>query len=253
MTALIRIEIPGRWETEPGPEEFPGRALQSWFYGQLAERDQRLAEELHDSQREKPFHVAMVRREEADVLVLAAYGPLVGQALSIAGHVTGRLAFNARWWRPVGQPSIEQADWDELAAPLLAVPAARLVRMRFLTPTTFRSNGNYLPLPAPSALFSSLLERWREWAPISLGEHALEAVPRIAIRRHRLQSVPVQLKGMIPTFVGVAEFEMRERLHPYAGLAAVLGQFARFSGVGAKVTTGLGCVEAELVAPVPRT
>lgn len=247
MTTLVRIEIPGRWESEARPGDFAGRALQAWFYGQLALLNPGQAEELHNAVREKPFHLALVRSEEGHRLVLGAYGPVAAHATAIAASIRTRVLFNARWWQPTGPASVETASWEELAEPLLAPDSPRLVRVRFVTPTTFRSSGNYLPLPVPAAMFSSMLERWREWAPVSLGDDALGAVQRIAIRRHRLQSVAIQMKGLVPAFVGAAEFEMRERVHPYGGLVAVLARFARFAGVGAKVSTGFGCVDVELV------
>jgi CRISPR-associated endoribonuclease Cas6 len=241
MTDLVRVIVPGRWAGDEEVTDFPGRALQAWFYRELATRSEQLASALHDTSTEKPFHLAMVRGE-TPFLVIGAYGPLAGPVLDIADRLPRQILLNARWWEVSGDTQISTATWQELAACLLAGLPRRTVRLTFVTPTTFRSAGNYLPLPTPQALFLSLFERWQSWSPIDLGPGVPEAVQRIAIRRHRVQSVAVQLKGLITAFVGTAEFEMRERIHPYVGLLELLSRFATYSGVGAKVSTGFGCV-----------
>lgn len=248
MTAdLVRIELPGAWAAA-APETFPGRALQAWFYGRLAEIDERLAATIHDAAGEKPFHIALLRNTPNDTLVVSGYGPLADPLERLAAHFPRRILLDAHWWEAQGDPACTTARWADLAERLLRVPACTRYRFLFQTPTTFRSGGAYLPLPVPSLVFPSLLERWRSCASIDLGTEATEAAARILLRRHRVQSVAVQLKGHVVAFVGFADFEMRERTGPYAGLLDVLAGFAAFAGIGARVSAGFG---SALAAPLP--
>jgi len=149
------------------------------------------------------------------------------------------------------EAAVKRATWSELAAGLLAPAPATRTTLNFVTPTTFRSHGNYLPLPVPQLVFGGLLERWQTWSPVDLGAGAGAALEGIVVRRHRLASVAVQLRGLVPGFVGAAEFELRSGGGPYGGLLGVLARFARFAGVGAKVSTGFGCVDVTTVAGRP--
>jgi len=247
VNELVRIEVPGRWEDQAEETVFIGRALQAWFYRELATRDDGLATALHDMSGEKPFSIAL--RRQPDVrLVITAYGLLAPFVQELSRAMPDRLLLNARWWRREGEALVERCTWPDLAAGLLAPAPESRATMTFVTPTTFRSRGNYLPLPVPQLVFGGLLERWQTWAPVDLGVEAGTALDGIVVRRHRLASVAVQLKGLVPGFVGAAEFEARQSEGPYAGLVGVLARFARFAGVGAKVSTGFGCVDVATAA-----
>ncbi len=250
MNELVRIEVPGRWEGEAVETAFIGRALQAWFYRELATRDEGLATALHDMSAEKPFSIAL-RRQPDERLVVTAYGILAPFVLDLSRTLPDRLLLNARWWRREGEAAVERATWPELAAGLLAPAPETRTTLNFVTPTTFRSHGNYLPLPVPQLVFGGLLERWQTWSPVDLGAGAGAALEGIVVRRHRLASVAVQLKGLVPGFVGAAEFELRSAGGPYGGLVGVLARFARFAGVGAKVSTGFGCVDVTTGAGRP--
>ncbi len=244
---LVRAVISGRWAGESAPDDFPGRALQAWLYGELAARDEELTTALHDASTEKPFQIALTRGHESQ-LVIGAYGPLSGPVRDIVATLRGRLLLNGRWWELAGAPEVECVTWEDLASRLLAPAPAPISRFHFVTPTTFRTGSHNLPLPVPSLVFGSLLERWRRWSPLDLGPEASNVLGDIVLRRHRLQSVAVQLRGHVPAFVGTAEFELREPHGHYVGLMETLTQFASFAGVGARVSAGFGLVETELVS-----
>ncbi len=241
-TSLVRVEVPGRWAGAGGTRDFPGRALQGWFYGELAKCDEALAGMVHGIEGEKPFHVAIRRDVDGDTLVVCGYGPLASVAEGLALRVPGRVLFDARWWERTGEARVERTGWADIAARMLRYPVRRRVRMAFTTPTTFRSGGHYLPLPVPATLFGSLLQRWRVWSPVSLEAECEAALRDIVVRWHRVHSAAVQLKGLIPAFLGTVEFEIRQSPGPYTGILDLLAEFCRFSGAGAKVSSGFGCV-----------
>lgn len=244
MTELVRIEVPGDWASSCEDTVFIGRALNAWLYRELATKDEGLATTLHDMPGEKPFHIAL-RRQPEPRIVVSGYSVLGSFIHHLAATFPERVLLNGQWWlRRQADPIVKTASWSDLAAALLKPSPESRVRFEFLSPTTFRSQGNYLPLPVPQVMFRGLLERWQTWSAVRLDRGAEDALASLVIRRFRISSVAVQLKGLVPGFVGWAELEARLGPGPYTGLLGVLGRFAQFAGVGAKVTTGFGCVES---------
>lgn len=251
MTAdLVRVELPVRWTDGPPPTH-PGRALNAWFYGVIARRDERLATELHERPGPKPFTVALAPSRDdagAALLVVTGCGPLAGCA-EAAGTETSRLLLDARWLERTGDPIVRRDTWGGLASRrLVGSERAGAVRLEFLTPTTFHSKGRTLPLPAPELVFGGLLQRWQAWSTVDLGEGAAAAVSeRAALRRHRLWTVMTQMEGKHTGFLGWADFVLLRPDPAYSGLLALLGGFAEYAGVGQKTAMGFGCVHASLL------
>ncbi len=242
---LVRVELPVRW-TDASPPSHPGRALNAWFYGCLARRDERLATELHERPGAKPFTIALVSLKDDPVsprLVMTGCGRLAAHVDAI-GRETERLALDARWLERVGDPVVRADRWGDLASRWLVASGRSLpVRLEFLTPTTFHSRGRTLPLPVPDLVFGGLLERWQAWSSIDLGEGARVAVSEhAALRRHRLWTVMTQMEGKHTGCLGWAEFVPVKADPAYGGLLALLGAFAEYAGVGQKTGMGFGCV-----------
>lgn len=240
LSDLVRVEIPGVW-AEGAPPRFTGRALNGWFYAQIEARDPDLAAELHQDDDVKPYTLALVDGNPGR-LIVSGYGPLFAPVLDLGGRV-GRLLLDACWWDAVDEPRWTIAAWDHLAGALLAPDPPSSTRLAFRSPTTFHRRGLYVPLPAPEWLFAGLLARWRRWSPIDPGEEADAALASIALGRFHCTGVAVQTAGLMPSFVGWAEYRMVRPAEGYAGLLGMLAQFAPFAGVGHKVGQGLGSVE----------
>lgn len=245
---LVRVEVPVVWEDGP-PATHPGRALNSWFYGCLARRDERLASELHQRPGLKPFTVALFPTRTSGVwrLVVTGYGPLAGHAEAIAGEAE-RISLDGRWLARRGELEVQWDSWGELASRwLIAIPRGRglPVRLEFLTPTAFHSRGLTLPLPVPDLLFGGLLQRWQAWASVDLGQGAPSVLSEhAALRRHRLWTVMTRMEGKHTAYLGWAEFILVRPEAAYSGLLALLGAFAEYAGVGQKTGMGFGCVHA---------
>lgn len=120
----------------------------------------------------------------------------------------------------------------------------RRIALAFLSPTTFRSKGqrNTL-LPEPSLVLGSLLNRWNAFAPpsasVQLRDSALRAVRLVG---HRLGTQLLGFDGYREAgFVGYATYEVEDSLPTdEVRVLQALGDFAFFSGVGAKTTMGMG-------------
>jgi CRISPR-associated endoribonuclease Cas6 len=59
---------------------------------------------------------------------------------------------------PAGGPHVRHRSYAEMAA---EAPAETRIRVRFLSPTSFRSHEMHYPLPDPTIVYQSWLNRWR--------------------------------------------------------------------------------------------
>lgn len=117
--------------------------------------------------------------------------------------------------------------------------------LRFITPTAFSQNRLYLPLPVPTLMFRSWLERWNHFAPVYLGGDELLGYlgDAIALSRHRIQTRAVQVhQKPITGFTGDVSLRVLSRLDPLlANVAHLLVRYGQFSGTGIKPRLGMGC------------
>ncbi len=252
MIELARLEVAARWAGAPSPRHV-GRALNAWLYGALARLDERLVEELHDTPGTRPFSLALWEHDGEATLVLGA-GPAIAHLVPDAVERAlreGRILLDGRWLLLERVALCRTATLESLVRERLLRQRAPLpVRLTFLTPTAFHSRGRTLPLPLPEVLFGGLLDRWHDWGGMPLGPAAAATIEQCAvIRRHRIRSVSVTMEGRFTAFVGEAEFTLARPDPAYAGLLALLAEFAEFAGVGQKVAMGMGCVRATVLPP----
>ncbi|NEZ58578.1 CRISPR system precrRNA processing endoribonuclease RAMP protein Cas6 [Adonisia turfae] len=120
----------------------------------------------------------------------------------------------------------------------------RQLALSFLSPTAFSQNRTYLPLPVPTLLFRSWLERWNHFSPVYLGGDELISYlgEAVALSRHRIQtqSFPIY-KGNVSGFVGTATLSILYRSDPLlAQVANLLVHYGQFAGSGIKTRLGMG-------------
>jgi CRISPR-associated endoribonuclease Cas6 len=150
-------------------------------------------------------------------------------------------------------------DWHTRAQP------ADELRLTFFTPTTFRSQTVNFPIPSPTLVMGSLLSRW-----IAFTSHQLRDLPQepldafiahhLLIQQYQLQTDLVRGKqgskeigfyGQVTyaitrksDYLAKNQPEMEallQREHRWlARTVALLAEFAFYSGVGRKTTTGMG-------------
>ena len=117
----------------------------------------------------------------------------------------------------------------------------------FISPTSFRSKGNHLPLPIPRNLFYSYLRRWNAFASKSVEEEAFLAwVERyVTISYYELQTrrTAVAKAGLVTGFVGRLTLSLSVKGLANVGYVAyfyALVELAQYCGTGHKTTFGLG-------------
>ncbi len=145
---------------------------------------------------------------------------------------------------------------------LKSEPAHRL-SFEFGTPTTFKSSGNWMPLPHPMLFFGSLDRRWSAFSPREISPE-LPAFIEYALPLNDFdgwtEDVPATGRKTMTGFMGKASFSLRDdheaitALYPvlgdevrsqYATLSrhvSLLGEYAFYGGVGSKSAMGMGMV-----------
>lgn len=144
-------------------------------------------------------------------------------------------------------PWTGQTTYEALAAQQLTQPEQPTRRVSFLfgSPTSFKSKGMHLPVPLPSLFFGSLVERWNHFSPVTLSpEMRRFGEERVALSNYRLQTRPVQQKSGAPLIgaVGRTTFTALGGDRYWLSVMQMLADFALYSGVGVKTTTGMGQV-----------
>lgn len=119
--------------------------------------------------------------------------------------------------------------------------------LQFVTPTAFKSRGNYLILPSTRLILQSTVKKWNAcFADCPIEDEDGSGLDALAeglyCRGLRLQDTVYHLKGnVIPGFTGTLRLDNRLKGF-HAQLADALLLFAGYAGVGIKTTLGMGGV-----------
>jgi CRISPR-associated endoribonuclease Cas6 len=258
-----------------------GRATHAWFLGQVQAHDAALAASLHEANQERPFTVSNLwgmhranRRaaggqrgpagaEEVTLtpqqpcyLRLSSLQPELTQVLTerllpalpetitLAG-ATLRVASVAStadehpWAGRASYPAlVQEHTLGQAPAPGLA--------LRFGSPTVFKSQEQFVPLPLPKLVFESLARRWNAFAPLNLPEEVSRfagetmAISRYQLRTERMVFGADADRRALPGFVGTVGYSFRNKDRYWMGLIHLLAAFALYGGVGLQVAMGLG-------------
>lgn len=251
------------------PVTWWGHAAHALLLRAVAQSYPELANELHHASGLRPFSVSTLlgrfgpggelQGDQVYALRLTAYRADVCQALFTACQRGGMLSegslieldYHPFQVRPPHELPPSFAEWAaqtsyaELASSGLLgshLPPRHL-SLQFASPTTFKSEGHHLPLPLPRLVFSSLLDRWNAFAPLTFPpETQRYSEECLVISRYELKTRPVPAKdgGLRIGMVGWAEFSTLNYDRYWMSLINTLGRFALYSGLGAGVSQGLG-------------
>lgn len=140
-----------------------------------------------------------------------------------------------------------QTGYQDLSGPFLLSQevAPRRITLKLTSPTTFKSAGKHVPVPLPTLVFGSLLERWNAFAPLAFpAEVKRYAEECLAISKYDLNTVPIPQKGegLRMGAVGSVTFASVNYDRYWMSVIATLAEFALFCGLGAGTAQGLGQV-----------
>jgi CRISPR-associated endoribonuclease Cas6 len=131
----------------------------------------------------------------------------------------------------------------------LAESPGRKITVQFLTPTTFKSDGEYVILPQIHQIYSSLLNRWQcFFTDISLEDEDLvdHLTTHTRIIGYNLKSTKFGLeRTRVNSFTGEICFYISGP-SSLVGLAGILFTFGEYAGVGAKTALGMGGIRVHI-------
>jgi len=261
LVLTVEAEVPG---TLPS---WLGRAVMAAFLGTVAERDPALAEALHEGEGPRPYTCSTLcgipaRQGQIAVhpgargwLRITALGEdLVAFLLGHLARPSWRLTLEGVPFRVVAATADPQAHpWagmermEDLAGQHLLArqePAWRLV-LRFASPVAFRSAGQTVPVPLPSLVFGSLVDRWNAFAPVRLPAEARRfGEACMGMARFQFRSQAVRGKGEVGHIGarGQVTYTVLRRDRYWASVMELLSEFAFYSGVGILTASGMGQV-----------
>lgn len=116
--------------------------------------------------------------------------------------------------------------------------------LEFLSPTVFRSKGNYLLFPEFEQVYRSLANTWKTFSDEPLGDCNLEGVEVI---KYNLKTVMEKYdRYQVPGFIGNCQYSITGN-GELARTMGILGYYAGFAGIGYKRTMGQGQVRFKSV------
>lgn len=267
---LLSLVLTLRPMAEPHPDrQLPkwwGRAAHTLLLATVNAADPALAARLHDENGLKPFTVStlMGRFHRSQPLPGQTYRlrftSLTAElsAVLMAAAQSGPLASGARVeldYLPfeiiAAVTSEDETGWpgattykDLGGRRLLAGSTPqRRVTFSFTSPVAFKSKDRTMPLPLPDLVFGSLLQKWNAFAPLALPDELRRyASECLAISRFHLRSHAVGAKddGLRVGAAGEVTYASLNYDRYWMSLIHALGELARFAGVGAAVTQGMG-------------
>jgi len=126
----------------------------------------------------------------------------------------------------------------------------RRIKFDFLTPASFKKDGNYMIFPQPQQLIGSLLNKWNVYAE----KYAFEEqnivenlASEVFVTDYNLRMQGYYLEGVrVPAFkgyytIGLKGNRMANRI------IGLLSEYAQFSGIGIKTALGMGAVRCEFL------
>lgn len=226
-----------------------GPALQAEFLKQVCCIDPELFEQIHSNSKLRPYTISpplekneqlywkitALNQQMSKVLDKVSFDKIILEKESIHLAV-----------RPIMSEFITYTDLYNIYF-LETKDLDKRLDFKFLTPTSFRkSNTNvYLPLPIPSYIFQSLINKWSEFS--SFGEvkypGELEFIDNsIFIAEHNIKTRLFYIdKGKITGFIGTLSIRTNND-EQLLKLISMLSHYSTYCGIGIKTSMGMGQV-----------
>lgn len=249
-----------------------GRGVHAWLLNRVKDVDASLARRLHDSEGPRPFTASnlwgtgrarggRVTLDPEKPCWLRVTGltaemsttlervlPVPGETLTLA---EGALRVVEVATETEQHPWAGRADYGDLVQQYTLSGGRRPqeVRMRFASPTLFRSQGRDVPLPLPSLVFDGYLRKWNIFSPLTLPDEAKRyaeecvGLGRFKLRSH-LVSFDLGNKGSHVGFTGEVRFRFLVGDNYWTRVMTLLAGYGFWAGTGLRTTAGLGQTQA---------
>lgn len=138
---------------------------------------------------------------------------------------------------------LEQCSYDQLRKERYFTDGSRIQTIQFVSPTAFKSQGEYIFYPSVHFLFQSLMMKYDACSDDAdlFGSEIMEHFEKnVKVIRYKLKSYSFQLEGTkIPSFLGEITIKINGP-QALVNLADYLLAFGVYSGVGIKCGIGMG-------------
>ncbi len=242
----------------------PGRSLHGLFLNLLADADPVLADRMHRPMRVKPFTVSSLMgrlSREANRLVATPdecyrvrYTTLSDEVFSALSQVLlerylhGRPVEIDRNLFAIEKISVdpqETGGWGRVTtfeALLKQHEAEREIRIRFYSPTAFKTGDVTLLFPLPRSVFRSYQQAWEAFSQVPLSEDLMTFVEKhVTVSRYALRTDVIRTeKFSLLGFVGTCTFRILRDDPVRVRELNALANLALFVGTGMKTTQGMG-------------
>ncbi|GBR75889.1 CRISPR/Cas system-associated RAMP superfamily protein Cas6 [Candidatus Termititenax persephonae] len=226
----------------------------SLLHGILMEKlDTDYAEELHHNELQ-PFSQFLFRDYQKDCYVwristlTAEAKENIIQRLLVDNAPEIVLKHNNARINILGKRLANPLTYQTLTNQVLAGESNRRIVLRFLTPTTFKSAGEFVVFPEVRLIYGSLFRKWNAFATaVSLNDTAAQEhlVRHTKIAGYKLRTVRYAMEGVfINAFLGEVCLYVNGP-EALSQIADILFAFVRYTGLGAKTALGMGGIDAE--------
>ncbi len=257
-----------------------GRPANAWFLAQITRSKPELGSALHDGQGPKPYTVSTLLdhlglplsagkwlqpgevcwlrvttfNKELSELVLRQILPRLPAKVDLY-----KMSFYLEGWTldPAQHTWAGQSSYTNLAQEYELTQSSQSVRLEFVTPTAFRSQGADIPLPIPGHILRGWWQKWNAFAPEPMQIHsvwpefanACVMVSELGGINSDRWTFAEGTRGAATGFTGVAGFHLlpKRQCGDFAafwdGADQVLQNLARFAfycGTGHHTTIGMG-------------
>lgn len=227
------------------------KGLNGLFFNVLERTNPNGGKWFHEHASPKPYSVVSFYTDRGELAGLR-YAAVTEDAAALIAQAwqkvyqQGELLQLGRYQQfTVGDVTVQPGpDWFTLAdsRPL------RQVKLRFLSPTSFKQGPGDLPLPLPGNVFRTPFVVWNSFAPtpLKLPDEWLAWCGRdIFVIEHQIQTATIALSrdDGFTGFVGEVSFRAYQGDESSLCIWHALARLTAFSGVGRKTTMGMGAVE----------
>ena len=150
----------------------------------------------------------------------------------------------------LGEKNIQQTTYQQLADTIFTeTRPIDGIQIQLITPTTFKSKDQYAIYPEPRHIYHSLWRRWQTYSDtISLEENNIidQLTDHTWIADYKLQMNKFHLEHQrIPAFSGSLRLALKGP-DMLRRIAALLTQYANWSGIGIKTAIGMGAAQTQI-------
>lgn len=147
---------------------------------------------------------------------------------------------------PIVSKEVSHKSYDELMDETFFANCSRYLSLKFITPTAFKSEGEYMFYPTIRHIFNSFIKKYdasNDSSKIYTPELIADIENYVKLSKYSLKSTYFSLEGVkVPAFVGEITLKINGP-QQLVNLVHLLARYGEYSGVGIKTAIGMGSVK----------